>query len=175
MANFWDLFWALDDEQRALLKRLRPSAFDNDAGAWGITLAGLYSTEGDRRRAAAYGDSARAAIEQQLTATPEDPQRNMFLGLALAFSGHKEEAIRAGLRGAFAGCRSSSDALSGTYLQHQLARIYIVVGEPEKALDVLEPLLKIPYYLSPGWLRIDPTFDPLRNNPRFKKLVEGTT
>ena len=172
MANFWDLFWALDDEQRALLKRLRPSAFDNDAGAWGITLAGLYSTERDRRRAAAYGDTARAAIEQQLTATPEDPQRNMFLGLALAFSGHKEEAIRAGLRGASL-APISSDALSGTYLQHQLARIYIVVGEPEKALDVLEPLLKIPYYLSPGWLKLDPTFDPLRNNPRFHKLVAG--
>jgi len=173
IGNFWDLFWALDDEQQALLKRLRPSAFDNDVGAWGVTLAGLYSVEGDRRRAAAYGDSARAAIEQQLTATPEDAQRNLFLGLALAFAGHKAEAIRAGLHGASLG-PISSDAQSGTYFQHQLVRIYLLVGEPEKALDVLEPLLKIPYYLSPGWLKIDPTFDPLRSNPRFKKLVEGT-
>ena len=174
MANFWDLFWVLDDEQRALLKRLRPSAFDNDAGAWGVTLAGLYSIEGDRRRAAAYGDSARVAIEQQLTATPEDPQRNVFVGLALAYAGHKEEAIRAGLHGVSL-LPISSDALSGPYFQHQLARIYLVVGEPEKALDVLEPLLKIPYYLSPGWLKIDPMFDPLRSNPRFRKLVEGTS
>jgi hypothetical protein len=60
------------------------------------------------------------------------------------------------------------------YIQLQLARIYLLVGEPETALDQLEPLLRIPYYLSPGWLRIDPTFDPLRNNPRFKKLVAGT-
>ena len=67
-----------------------------------------------------------------------------------------------------------SDAQSGPYFQHQLARIYILVGEPDKAMDQLEPLLKIPYYLSPAWLRIDPTFDPLRNNPRFRKLVEGT-
>jgi hypothetical protein len=47
------------------------------------------------------------------------------------------------------------------------------VGEPDMALDLLEPLLKIPYYLSPAWLRIDPAFDTLRKNPRFQKLVEG--
>ena len=35
-------------------------------------------------------------------------------------------------------------------------RIYILAGEPEKALDLLEPLLEVPYYLSPGWLRMDP-------------------
>jgi hypothetical protein len=45
------------------------------------------------------------------------------------------------------------------------------LGAPEKALDQLEPLLKIPYYLSLGWLAIDPDFDPLRRNPRFQKLV----
>jgi hypothetical protein len=59
------------------------------------------------------------------------------------------------------------------YIQHQLVRIYLLVGEPEKALDQLEPLLKMPYYLSPGWLRIDPTFAPLKGNPRFERLVAG--
>ena len=67
----------------------------------------------------------------------------------------------------------SRDAYAGAYLQHQLARIYLLVGEPEKALDQLEPLLKIPYYLSPGWLKIDPNFAPLRGNPRFERLVAG--
>jgi hypothetical protein len=59
------------------------------------------------------------------------------------------------------------------YRRHQLARIYILVGEQEKALDQLEPLLKMPYYLTPGWLRIDPNFEPLRKNSRFQKLVAG--
>jgi hypothetical protein len=65
----------------------------------------------------------------------------------------------------------SRQAAYGPYMQHQLARIYLLVGEPEQALDQLEPLLRIPYYLTPGWLRVDPTFDPLRSNPRFAKLL----
>ena len=87
--------------------------------------------------------------------------------------GRKAEAIVEGQRGV-ALQPISQDASNGPYFQHQLARIYLLLGEPEKALDQLEPLLRIPYYLSPGWLRIDPTFDPLRNNPRFRKLVQGT-
>ena len=67
----------------------------------------------------------------------------------------------------------TKDAYVGPYVQHQLARIYLLVGEPDKALEQLEPLLKIPYYLSPGWLRIDPTFVPLRGNPRFQRLIAG--
>ncbi len=171
MATFWDLYWPLDAEQRALVKRLTPSAFDNDAGTWGLAVAGVYEVEGDPRRAAAYGDSARAAFEQQLTATPDDAQRKVLHGLALAYMGKKDAAIREAEAGA-ALAPVAGDATGGTYYQHQLVRIYILVGEHEKALDRLEPLLRQPYYLSPGWLKLDPTFDPLRKNPRFQRLVD---
>ncbi len=96
----------------------------------------------------------------------------MLLGLAFAYLGRKADAVREGQRGV-ALSPIAENSLFGPYYQHQLARIYILVDEPEKALDQLEPLLRIPYYLSPGWLRIDPTFDPLRGNPRFERLVKG--
>ena len=68
----------------------------------------------------------------------------------------------------------SQDAWQGASLQHQLARIYLLVGEREKAPDRLEPLLRVRYYyLSAGWLKIDPTFAPLRGNSRFERLVDG--
>jgi hypothetical protein len=65
------------------------------------------------------------------------------------------------------------DVVQAVALQDQLVRILLLSGEPEKALDRLEPLLKMPSYLSPGRLRIDPTFDPLRVNPRFQRLIAG--
>jgi hypothetical protein len=67
----------------------------------------------------------------------------------------------------------SRDAYIGPYNQLQLVRIYLLTGEPDKALEQLEPLLRVPFYLSPGWLRLDPTFQPLRSNPRFQRLVGG--
>jgi serine/threonine-protein kinase len=168
---YFDLYWALDEEQQALLRRLTPGPFDGDAGIWGLALAGAYEVHGDMKRARAYADSARIAFEQQLKANPEEPQRLVLLGVSLAYLGRKDEAIKVGERG-LALRPISQDAVNAPYFQHQLARIYILLGEPDKALDRLEPLLKIPYYLSPGWLKIDPTFDPIRKHPRFQKLLE---
>ena len=92
--------------------------------------------------------------------------------MAYLGDGHKEEAIREGLR-AVELAPLSKDAFSGPYLQTLLARIYMLVGEPDKAIDQLEPLLKVPCFLSPAWLAINPFYEPLRSNPRFQKLVAG--
>jgi TolB-like protein/Tfp pilus assembly protein PilF len=164
--------WALDPQQQEHFLRLTPSAFDDDRGDWAISLAGANALRGDPANARTYAKEARKAYEEQLRAAPEDPFRRVFLGLSLAYLGRKQEAIREGERGA-ALAPMTKNVRTGAFLRHQLVRIYMLVGEPEKALDQLEPLLKIPYYLSPGWLKIDPNFDPLRKNPRFQKLVAG--
>ncbi len=88
-------------------------------------------------------------------------------GLALAYLGRRDEAIREGERG-IALLPISRDGYSGPYIQHQLVRICMILGEKEKALDLLEPLLKVPYFLSPAWLAIDPNFAPLKGHPRFE-------
>jgi TolB-like protein len=172
MATFEDLGWALSEQQQQLLLRLTPDAFDDDRSAWGICLAQAYAWKGDQANVRVYAEEARKANEEQLREAPSDAQRHVFLGLSLAYLARKDEAIREGLKGVEL-LPTSKDAINGPYFQHQLARIYMLVGEPDKAIDQLEQVLKIPYFVSPAWLKIDPNFDPLRNNPRFQKLVAG--
>ncbi|HEX9894965.1 MAG TPA: protein kinase [Gemmatimonadales bacterium] len=170
LATYMDLFWVLDDAEQRLLLRLPPSAFFDDPAAWGSVFMQTWWLRGDQAKARAYADTARMAFEVQLRDAPNDPQLHVLYGLALAYMGRKEQAISEGER-AMAYQPLSRDAVNGAYGQHQLVRIYLMLGEPEKALDRLEPLLRIPYLLSPGWLRIDPTFEPLKGHPRFERLL----
>jgi TolB-like protein/tetratricopeptide (TPR) repeat protein len=174
VALYRDLAWVLDDEQREVLLRLPVSAFDDDVAAWAISLAQAYASKLDFANARLHAETARKSLEEQVRQTPNDAQRHVILGLSLAYLGRKDDAIREGLR-SLELMPISKDSAYATYDQHQLARIYTLVGEPEKALDQLEPLLRMPYFLSPAWLRIDPNFEPLRKNPRFQRLTGGST
>ena len=172
IGNYWDLPWVLDDAQQQLLLRLGPAVYDGDRGTWGIVRTSTYYLRGNKALARVYADSARLGFEETLKATPDDGQRLAFHGLALAYLGRNAEAVKQGER-AVTLWPTSRDGYMGPYLQHQLARIYTVAGQPDKAVDQLEALLKTPYFLSPAWLRIDPNFESLRGNPRFQKLVAG--
>ena len=167
-----DLYWILDDTTQRRVLALAPSALDGERSDWALMRAQVYHFRGDTALARAYADSARIAFEARLIASPNDEWLHVLHGLTLAYLGRKDEAIREGRRGVEL-LPISRDALGGPDIQNQLVLIYLLVGEPEQALDQLEPLLEMPYYLSPAWLRIDPAFEPLRNNPRFERLLKG--
>jgi serine/threonine-protein kinase len=167
LSTYNDLYWVLTPDQQTLLLTLPPSAFDNDRATWGLVMAQTYSLRGDKARTRAYADSSGAAFEAELRDAPDDPQLHTLYGLALAYQGRNVDAVREGRRGV----EMSGSAFTSVYLKHQLARIFVLVGQPDETLTLLEELLKVPYLLSPGWLRIDPSFSPLRGNPRFERLV----
>jgi serine/threonine-protein kinase len=170
VATYFDLYWALTDEQQQLLVGLSPAPFDGDRQTWGLAIAGIWLLRGDTARARAYADSARIAGAAHIREVPLEGQLHALQGTALAILGRKAEAIREGRR-AIELTPPSMDANAPYYMQHQLARTYIMMGEPERALDLIEPLLRANYYLTPAWLRVDPTFDPLRGNLRFQRLT----
>ena len=167
-----DLYWVLDDEQQQQLLRLSPEPFGGDRAAWGLALAQTNALRGAQALARAYADSARIALEARLRDVPEDAPTHSYLGLALAYLGRRAEAVYEGNRGVEL-LPISRNAGTGADLLRVLALTHLIVGESEPALDRLESLLKVPYWFSPAWLKIDQNFASLRGNPRFERLVNG--
>jgi tetratricopeptide (TPR) repeat protein len=118
-----------------------------------------------------YYDEARIILEAKVKDDPNDARFHSSLGIAYAGLGRKEDAIREGKAGVEL-LPISKDARGGPGRIADLAHIFVMVGELDAAIDQLEFLLTIPGVLSIPLLKLEPAWDPLRNHPRFKKLVE---
>jgi serine/threonine protein kinase/tetratricopeptide (TPR) repeat protein len=135
-------------------------------------MAYTYLAKGKPDSARAWFDSSRVQVEAMIAEEPNDPRFYGALGVAYAGLGRKDDAIREGKRGADM-MPVSKESKQGPPRREDLARIYVLVGEYEMAIDELEYLLSIPASaIRVPLLRIDPMWDPLRDHPRFQKLLE---
>jgi TolB-like protein/Flp pilus assembly protein TadD len=123
----------------------------------------------DRARAAF--ESARQLLERQVAARPGDGRIHSSLGLVYAGLGRREDAIREAKK-AVELIPVSNDAVLGPKQIDHLAWTYALLGDYDAALDQLEHELSIPAMVSTPLLRLDPEWDPVRDTPRFKRLLE---
>jgi TolB-like protein/tRNA A-37 threonylcarbamoyl transferase component Bud32/Flp pilus assembly protein TadD len=177
-----DFTWIIvemgDRNYKAVLDRLGSLSFDalelqESYFHRDLAYAGVFYALKEFSAMKSHADLARTALEKTVSEHPDDPRYRSALGLAYAYLGRKEDAIREGNQ-AVSICPVSKDALAGPTYVVDLAGIYVIVGEFESAMDKLDYLMSIPAGsdVSVNSLKKDPRWDPLREQPRFKQLIE---
>ena len=131
----------------------------------------VHSLQGDKQRAQTEFEQASVVSEKLLREAPEDAARHAQHGLILAALGRNQEAIAEGKR-AVELLPESQDAFDGPGCTAALAQIYALTGESDEAFRLLDHLLAVPNGVSIPWLKLDPAWDPLRNDPRFQALID---
>jgi serine/threonine-protein kinase len=133
---------------------------------------------GDHASAKESWRQARGELDPFLKEQPENFALIGDLALISMGLGDKAAAFKL-IERAMAVIPIEKDAVAGPIPIEILARVSAQMGEPDRAIAALKKLLSIPYDgllaqnvpLTPALLRLDPMFDPLRNDLRFQKLA----
>jgi serine/threonine protein kinase len=136
-------------------------------GCYSILLARLQGMQPDDNPSFLQ---TRGKLNQKLQRSPEDASLLSQLAVVDALLNEKAAAIAEGKR-AVEILPISKDALIGPALSINLAVVYAWTDELNLAFQTLGSLTKMPAGISYGELKLEPYFDPLRNDPRFDKLL----
>jgi tetratricopeptide (TPR) repeat protein len=126
---------------------------------------------GDAAAAEKAFNATRVEMEGLLREQPDYAEALCILGMSDAALGRKEHALREGRR-AVELLPLTKDAITGGELLRNLAITYAWAGEADLAIKQLEELLPLYTPISYGQLCLHPWWDPLRDDPRFEKIVE---
>jgi TolB-like protein/tetratricopeptide (TPR) repeat protein len=164
------LEWLLDADTFALLRRLTPAAFDGDEGNWALAQAWASWRAGDAAAARSYAEKGIPAIGAMAQKSPKRASVHVNLSQMYALAGRKADAVREGLLATELEPLAKSP-YRGMDMLTSLAQTYVLLGDADQAAATLERILKGDYWITPATLKVDPTWDSIRQNPRFQKLV----
>ena len=140
------------------------------------SLAGKYFAVGIAQKllgdAAAARSSflkAKSIFEGQLKEKSENPDLHVQLAKVLAWLGERDMAIAEAQRAADLR-PESRDAFQGPEITEQVAQVYAILGDNARAIELLDGLLNRPSDVTVQNLRVNPAWDPIRNDPGFQAL-----
>jgi TolB-like protein/Flp pilus assembly protein TadD len=114
---------------------------------------------------------AKSICEENVLQKPDDPDAHIELAKLHAWLGEKDAAL-AEARRATELRPESRDAFEGPAITAQVAEVYTILGENDRAIELLDRLMNRPSDLTVYGLKLNPAWDPLRKDPRFQALID---
>lgn len=139
-----------------------------------LYLGQLKRLAGDAAGAKANDRSALDELKVELAKQPDSADIHSYLALAYCGLGDRANATKHAAI-AVKTVPVEKDALSGAYYLDTQARVWSRLGDRNAAIPAIEALMKrsAPMPLTPALLRLDPDFDKLRSDARFKALANA--
>jgi TolB-like protein/Tfp pilus assembly protein PilF len=113
---------------------------------------------------------ARSAAEEQLKRSPDAADTHIQLAKLLAYLGEKDAALAEAQR-ATELQPESKDAFSGPEITAGVAEVHTILGNNDRAIEILDGLLNRPSSITVEYLKVNPIWDSLRNDPNFQALL----
>ena len=174
MAALWAISWLLTEQQQRTYLRLPPDPFGGNRAWQANAFAVLLRIRGDSSRMRAYADTGFQATEGWTRDSSQFPPpfRHAIRGMLFGMRGRPSDAHAEASAAARALSERYSRAYAATILRFA-AWAEVLAGQDESAITLLEQVVAAPVWITPASLRVDPTWAPLRGNPRFERLVAG--